>query len=807
MAGVLGRAFVQVFADLSKFTPDLKRNLQSALDESGKSASFKELTSTAEKAGEEASDELSKGLDRKNRNNLRQAGQRAGDYFKRGFTMALSGVAAAAFPALIAVAVEAAAYLAPLAVALGATLPAAIMTLVGTVAVLKIAFSGVGQAIKDAFDPSKAAQLNAEMKKLAPAAREFVTEIRKMGPQFKALKQDIQQTFFVQFEGSLTRLVRNVLPTVRAGLHGISADLGQLTKNLLGTLSNRKGDIASIFIAADKALRPFIPLVGQLAGAFVTLGAVAGPFMADLSAGLARVGARFAAFIENSANSGGLAGFFEGAEAVLSNVAGLLGQVGTLIGNIVQALTTSGGQAFGIVTELIKELNAFLGTAEGKADLASIFDLLNIALDSLRQILTPLIPLVGELAKSLGSDLGKVIKDITPWLVKIADFMAAHPKAVKDVIEAYALFRVAMAAATAVQIAFDIAAAANPIGLIIIGIALSIAWIVILIMHWRDLLHDGEVVLSFFGRFFTGIWSWIKGVGSDIADFFTKTVPGFFESLPGKIWTAVQAIPGLLKTALVDVLQGIGFQIGLFVGLVIAWFTKMPGLVWNALKDFGGFMAKIFSDAWDWVVRTVSNGVDRAIAFFKALPGRALAEIRALPGQLRSLMTTAWNWVVQATENGANRVVSFARGLPGRLAGFFRNVGSTVLDGLKGGINAVIRGFNQGINKVGGFLHIGLPNIPQLATGGLVNSPTLALVGEAGPEAVVPMGNPAKALQVAGQTGLLSMLSSALGQMGPGVPVVHVYIGDKEITEIVDVRVEHRMDQQASALTYGPRSS
>jgi hypothetical protein len=34
-----------------------------------------------------------------------------------------------------------------------------------------------------------------------------------------------------------------------------------------------------------------------------------------------------------------------------------------------------------------------------------------------------------------------------------------------------------------------------------------------------------------------------------------------------------------------------------------------------------------------------------------------------------------------------------------------------------------------------------VPNIPMMANGGIVNSPTLALIGEAGPEAVVPLSN------------------------------------------------------------------
>src|SRR5205814_565610 len=43
-----------------------------------------------------------------------------------------------------------------------------------------------------------------------------------------------------------------------------------------------------------------------------------------------------------------------------------------------------------------------------------------------------------------------------------------------------------------------------------------------------------------------------------------------------------------------------------------------------------------------------------------------------------------------------------------------------------------------GVGKIGGW-SLGTPNIPRLATGGVVTSPTLALIGEAGPEAVIPL--------------------------------------------------------------------
>ena len=73
----------------------------------------------------------------------------------------------------------------------------------------------------------------------------------------------------------------------------------------------------------------------------------------------------------------------------------------------------------------------------------------------------------------------------------------------------------------------------------------------------------------------------------------------------------------------------------------------------------------------------------------------------------------------------------------------------TAIDGVKGIWNAFVRFWNgiqisvpsvdiPLVGRVGGFT-IGLPDLPYLAAGGIVTSPTLAVIGERGPEAVVPL--------------------------------------------------------------------
>lgn len=88
------------------------------------------------------------------------------------------------------------------------------------------------------------------------------------------------------------------------------------------------------------------------------------------------------------------------------------------------------------------------------------------------------------------------------------------------------------------------------------------------------------------------------------------------------------------------------------------------------------------------------------------------------------------------------------------VASFIKNVFDGVWATIKGIINFMISGVNfiiGGLNKIkvtipkwvpaigGQSFGVNIPKIPALAEGGIVNSPTLALIGEAGPEAVVPL--------------------------------------------------------------------
>jgi hypothetical protein len=96
------------------------------------------------------------------------------------------------------------------------------------------------------------------------------------------------------------------------------------------------------------------------------------------------------------------------------------------------------------------------------------------------------------------------------------------------------------------------------------------------------------------------------------------------------------------------------------------------------------------------------------------------------------------NKLFSAIKTGVTTSVNFIKGYLETVMGFYKSI-----------FNGIAKLWNNTIGKLSfsvpdwvpglGGKGFDVPNIPMLAEGGIVNSPTLAMIGEAGPEAVVPL--------------------------------------------------------------------
>lgn len=322
-------------------------------------------------------------------------------------------------------------------------------------------------------------------------------------------------------------------------------------------------------------------------------------------------------------------------------------------------------------------------------------------------------------------------------------------------------------------------------------------------------------------------------------------------AIPGLLLKAVQAMfdlglraigvgIGLVVAAFVLQMKAIAFIFTELPGIAARFFTEMFTLAlaltiagvtslltsirqfavdfWNALLSLGPLIGNFFVGLWQNAVALTLSGIGAVVSFLTALPGRALAAIQALPGLVRSIFVSMWEGAKSVVTSGVNAVVGFIQALPGRIAalgpallsagrnlisafmnglksvgGFFADVGSAILGGLKSGLNSVIGRINDGIASIDSKLPFDLPRIPQLATGGLTTGEGLANLHPR--ELVLPLEDSravdllAKALAEA-DAGLRAAGVPGADAAGGDVHFdVRVFIGDQELTDKIDVRI------------------
>lgn len=134
--------------------------------------------------------------------------------------------------------------------------------------------------------------------------------------------------------------------------------------------------------------------------------------------------------------------------------------------------------------------------------------------------------------------------------------------------------------------------------------------------------------------------------------------------------------------------------------------------------------------------------IDAAGQLFMGIVMAVPQILGALLGAFGSLVGSLWDWITGAFQQ-------FASNFGNLIGGVFRNAINGMISFIENFINGpidLLNGFIGVINDQFGWLGvhidpIGRVSLPRLAQGGVVNSTTTAIIGEAGKEAVIPLEN------------------------------------------------------------------
>lgn len=296
--------------------------------------------------------------------------------------------------------------------------------------------------------------------------------------------------------------------------------------------------------------------------------------------------------------------------------------------------------------------------------------------------------------------LTKLLQQVTPMIQKVLDWTEKNPELTKTIV----LITAAVAALLVVVPALvgAITAIASPIGLAVIAVAALVAAGVWLYENWNMIKDKAAAIWQPIAAFLTSVFDAIKA--------------------------AVQTVAAVFKAVWDGIVLVVKFAIALMLAAIDALLSFFDKNWKEHLKMALEVFAKIWEDmkaAFDFFVTVI---VPKIQAFLSAI----ITAVTGFSKPIIDAFSTIWNAVADAAKAAFDGIKSVVEG-----------VVNWMIDKINTVINALNTVAAKGASVVG-MKPPQIPTIPKLADGGIVSRPTLAMIGEAGPEAVVPlsrMGN------------------------------------------------------------------
>jgi phage-related protein len=338
--------------------------------------------------------------------------------------------------------------------------------------------------------------------------------------------------------------------------------------------------------------------------------------------------------------------------------------------------------------------------------------------------------------------------------------------------------KAATVAWTTVQWLLNAALTANPIGLVVLAVGALVAAFVLAYTKSET-----------FRKVVTGAFDAIKGAAAAVLGWLKGNWPALLAILTGPIGVAAYVISKHWDQIKATVSSA--------VTLVKGWITDAWERIRQATLGAWGTVAAKVTGAVADIKQALSAFAGWITAFATGAWTLAIGKLAAVWGVIEHAARTA----VSGVKDALNGMIDWIAGIVDRV----KAVAADVANAIKRPINSVIRAWNGlqiprlevklpkrkifGKTVGGGSFGFGpveFPDIPQLAAGGVVSSPTLALIGEQGSEIVAPE----------------RMLRDLIGDRHVEV---HVYIGDTELRGLVRTEITEADTGLARTLLAGAR--
>ena len=381
----------------------------------------------------------------------------------------------------------------------------------------------------------------------------------------------------------------------------------------------------------------------------------------------------------------------------------------------------------------------------------------------------------GKLIVELGKTALELGKSALAWGVHAAQMGLAAAAEIAQSVAA------GVAAAATWALNGAIAVLTSPITLVIAAIAALIGIGVLLYQNWDTVVEFAKTawqglcdfisgICQAIGEFFSGLWTKLQEIFEPIGQWFGEKFQQAWDAIVNIFSGIGEWFSGVFQgawDAIVNIFTPIGSWFGQrwadvtsALANIGAWFTDMFQKAWTGLTNIFSKLGSWFGERWNDVTSALSSVSN----WFGEMFTNAYNAVKDAFSSIGDFFSGVWDTVKSIFVN-AGQMVGEAVG------GAFKSAVNAVLDTIENVVNGFIGMINGVLDVVrnlpglGWIGSVSTVSLPRLARGGIVDSPTIAMIGEAGKEAVVPLENTGF-IQTLGRV-VSSAVVNAMAGVGP----------------------------------------
>ena len=476
---------------------------------------------------------------------------------------------------------------------------------------------------------------------------------------------------------------------------------------------------------------------------------------------------------------------------------GLLGVAAGALGNIKQVVDDTVGKAGEVYDEHLAPM--FSSLAAGLSSITgTLLDAYNTyiipVLEGLQQKVGPLIdehiqPAINKALELIGK-IADAVKDI--WEQTLVPFINWFIANVAPII-AKGLDKVGSVFLTVAGVIWDvISSVLDALG----GLIDFIAGV---------FTGDWERAWEGIKSFFSGIWEAIKSIVSavwnaiksivsaaiSVVSSVISTVLNTIKTIFSTIWNSIKTTVNTVWNAIKSTISTVINTISTIISTVLNSIKTTFSTIWNSIKTtvttiINSIKSTIstvinaasttistvlnsikttFSTVWNSIKTTVSTIINSVKSTISTVMGSIQTGISTALSSIKTNWSNMWTNMKTTVVNIFNGIWSSIKGVINSIIGGIESMANAVIKG----INSMIKALNNlsfdvpdWVPEIGGKTFgfniptISTISIPRLATGGVVDQATVAMIGEAGQEAVVPLEN---------NTGWMDKIAARIGEI------------------------------------------